>query len=485
MPTKKKKAALRRKAARRRALRNLITVIVLLALVCAAVAVLMHFRNTAKDSAAANLPTPTPQATATATAAPQPTATPTPEPTATPTPTPTATPTPEPTATPTPTPKTETQITITAVGDCTIGGLKSSNFHDYAAEQSPEYFFENVQKYFQNDDLTIINLEGPLTNQTDKRPNRTYNFRGKPEYVNILTSSGIDACNLANNHGYDYKKQGLIDTYNVLTQAGIASFGFGLEYYTEIDGFTVCCLGFTEWDFEKSEILDVIKAARPKCDLLIVSIHWGREYVNTPPSYCRDMGPKMIDAGADLVIGNHSHVYGTIYQYKGKWIIYSLGNFVFGGNNDPDYQECTIFRQTFTVSKGKSEDAGIDIIPARVSSNPKYNDFKPMIMEPGEGLRQLKRVASVSNFDPYMVNWMDDSYVYETGILPRPTDAAAQSTAAPAAEISLPDFAAETDIPNITQAPAQTAEPENTAGENEPFALPDLTVEPAQVASVG
>ena len=494
MPAKKKKSAKARKAAaRRRARRNLIVVIVLLALVCAAVVLLMHFRNAADDRAAAALPSATPEATATLTPEPTATPTPAPTPTATPTPTPepTATPTPEPTATPEPTPKTETQITITAVGDCTIGGLKSSNFHDYAASQRPEYFFENVQKYFQNDDLTIINLEGPLTNQTTKRPNRTFNFKGKPEYVNILTCSGIDVCNLANNHGYDYQKDGLKETYQVLTNAGIASCGFGLEYYTEIDGFIVGCLGFTEWDFEKSEIINVIKAARQKCDLLIVSIHWGREYKHTPTSYCQDMGPRMIDAGADLVIGNHSHVYGTIYQYKGKYIIYSLGNFVFGGNNDPDYQECTIFRQTFTVSKGKSVDAGVDIVPARVSSNPKYNDFKPMIMEPGEGLRQLKRVASVSNFDPLTVNWMEDSYVYETGILPRPSDAAAEPTAAPEAEIVLPDFAVEQDapednmIPETTEAPVQAPQQEAVIDENRPFALPELTVEPAQVKTVG
>ncbi|MBQ3575319.1 MAG: CapA family protein, partial [Clostridia bacterium] len=270
MPAKKKKKA----AARAR--RNIIAVIVLLVLVCAAVVLLMRFKDIAGDRVAANLPTPTVAPTAVITPEPtaEPTAVPTPTPTAEPTPTPTVapTPTPEPTATPVPTPKTETQITITAVGDCTIGGLPNANFHDYAAKKMPEYFFENVQKYFQNDDLTIINLEGPLTNQTSKRPNRTFNFKGKPEYVNILTCSGIEVCNLANNHGYDYKEAGLKDTYNTLTEAGLASCGFGLEYYTEIDGFTVGCLGFTQWDFKKAEILDAIKAARGKCDLLIVSI---------------------------------------------------------------------------------------------------------------------------------------------------------------------------------------------------------------------
>ncbi len=472
-------------AAKRRSQRNLIVIVALLVLIISAAAVLYTFRDTFRDKAVQNLPTPTPEVTAT----PEPTATatpaPTPTPTAEPTPTPTAEPTaePTPTATPVPTPKTETEITITAVGDCTIGGLPNANFHDYAAKKMPEYFFENVQKYFRNDDLTIINLEGPLTNQTSKRPNRTFNFKGKPEYVNILTCSGIEVCNLANNHGYDYKEAGLKETYQTLTDAGLASCGFGLEYYTEIDGFTVGCLGFTEWDFKKAEIIDAIKAARQKCDLLIVSIHWGREYVHKPTEYCRDMGPKMIDAGADLVIGNHSHVYGTIYQYKGKYIIYSLGNFVFGGNNDPDYQECTIFRQTFTVSEGKAVDAGIDIIPARVSSNPKYNDFKPMIMDAEEGLKQLKKVASVSNFVPDQVNWMEDSYVYEMGILPRPGEATAEPTATPAPTLA-PN--GEIVMPEITEAPVrETALPDLTQDAGQQIVLPDLAAEAELAPAVG
>lgn len=463
MPAKKKKK--NAAAARRRSDRAL--VVVLLALVCISIAFLLtmkHFvSGRATDEQIFAVQQESVTAEPTQTIEPTPTAEPTPTPTIEPTATPAPTPTPtiEPTATPAPTPKTQTQITITAVGDCTIGGLSWSNFHKYAEKEDPEYFFENVQKYFRNDDLTIINLEGPLTNATAKRPNRTYNFKGKPEYVDILTCSSIEVCNLANNHGYDYKTEGLKETYETLTAAGIASCGFGVEYYTEIDGFTVCCLGFTQWDYKKAEIIDAIKAAREKCDLLIVSMHWGKEYRNTPTDYCKEMGPKMIDAGADLVIGNHSHVYGTIYQYKGKYIIYSLGNFVFGGNNDPDYQECTIFRQTFTVSKGQAVDAGIDIIPARVSSTKKYNDFKPMIMDAEEGFKQLKKIAAVSNFDPQEVNWMEDSYVYEMGILEKPN--------------AEEEIAASDESGN-----AAAVEPDDAQ-----IVLPMLTVEPDTVVSVG
>ena len=235
------------------------------------------------------------------------------------------------------------------------------------------------------------------------------------------------------------------------------------------------------------------------CTAMAEAIHWGKERVHTPTAYCKSMGPKMIDAGADLVIGNHSHVYGTIYQYKGKYIIYSLGNFVFGGNNDPYYQECTIFRQKFTVSKGKAVDAGIDIIPARLSSNREYNDFKPMIMDAKEGYEQLKKVAAVSNFVPTRVNWLEDSYVYEMGILPKPDDTDDQpglasnteTTAEPTVEPTAtpaPTLAPNSKIvmPDITKEPIQpTAQPEVKQDDGQQIFLPDITVEPELKAAVG
>lgn len=316
------------------------------------------------------------------------------------------------------------RILISATGDCTLGTYKTkdgnpSAFKSFVKKYGYDYFFANVSELFAEDDLTIVNLEGPLTNHNTKRPRRTFNFRGYPEWVEILTSGNVDICNLANNHALDYKEEGFKDTYKALTEAGIGASGYGPEYYTDVKGFTVGSLGFTEWNFEVKDILAKVKAANEKCDLLIVSMHWNEEHQYRLSNYCRKMGRALIDAGADLVIGNHSHVYGEIEIYNGKYIINSLGNFVFGGNDDPFVRECVIFRQEFLMyPDGTVGDGGIDIIPCFLSSTEKYNDFQPRIAEPDEGRELLYAIAALSpGMTPDKVLWMEDSYVVEHGIL--------------------------------------------------------------------
>lgn len=365
--------------------------------------------------------------------APQPTFTP--QPTATPKPTPTVEvflPTPEPTAQSTPEPET---IVITAAGDCTLGhyrakGGRASNFKKAFENNGPDYFFQNFRELFSQDDLTIVNLEGPLTSYNKKRPNRTFNFRGYPEYVDILTSGSVEICNLANNHALDYQEEGFKDTYNNLTQAGIGASGYGPEYFTVVNGYTVGSVGYTEWNFEVDDILESVAEAAENCDLLIVSMHWNEEHEYKLSKYCRKMGRALIDAGADIVIGNHSHVIGEIEQYNGKYIINSLGNFCFGGNDDPHVRECVVFRQKFIMHwDGTVEDGGIDLIPALISSTEAYNDFQPRIATPEEGREIVYAIGGLSdNLDPEQIRWLEDGYVMRNGLLPGTTP---QVTAAP------------------------------------------------------
>ncbi len=330
-------------------------------------------------------------------------------------------PTPEPTPEPTQAP---VSITITATGDVTLGTYttgsgKRSNFKSFVDKYGYDYFLQNVRELFEQDDLTIINLEGPLTDHNTKRPGRTFNFRGYPDYVNILSGSSVEICNLANNHALDYKKEGFKDTYEALMEAGIGASGYGPEYYTQVKGYTVGSLGFTEWNFEEEDILSAVEAAAAKCDLLIVSMHWGKERHYELSSYSKRMGRKLIDAGADLVIGNHSHVYGEIEKYNGKYIINSLGNFCFGGNDDPDILDCAIFRQKFLINAdGSVTDGGIDIIPALISSNEEYNDFQPRIADLEDGARMLKEIKRCSpGLTQDNVLWMEDSYIIRNGLL--------------------------------------------------------------------
>lgn len=306
-------------------------------------------------------------------------------------------------------------ITITAVGDCTLGGdVKSGgyrNFEKYATKYGPDYFFANVRSLFESDDLTIVNLEGPLTNSTDMRSGRTFNFRGYPQYAQILSGSSVEIANVANNHALDFGDEGLTETAEVLTNAGIGVSGFSRIYTTEVKGVKVCSVGFTEWAYSEEQISKAIRSVRDKCDLLIVSVHWGEEKQHKATKTQVSLGRAMVDAGADIVIGNHSHVYGGVEQYKGKYIIYSLGNFCFGGNKNPGDKNCTIFQQTFNVGKdGTVSDAGINIIPARVSGKNNTNDFQPYILTGDAAAKQLTKIAEVSKVDSQSLVWMDGGF---------------------------------------------------------------------------
>lgn len=341
------------------------------------------------------------------------------------TPIPTATPTPIPempemaTVAPLPTVK-STSITITAVGDCTLGGNVTGGgddrFHAYVKRYGYDYFFANVRSLFENDDLTIVNLEGPLTNSKNKRSGRTYNFRGKPEYVNILSGSSVEIANVANNHALDFGESGLAETAQVLTKAGIGVSGFSRVYSTEVKGVKVTSIGFTKWQYSQKQIVKAIEAARKNCDLLIVSMHWGEEGVYKTSTEQRSVGHAAIDAGADIVIGHHPHVFGGIEEYKGKYIVYSLGNFCFGGNGNPSDKRCLIFQQTFNVDgNGNVSNGGINIIPAAVTGVSGKNNFQPIIMPAERGTTLLKNVAKYSKMSLNTTDWMKGSYMEKLG----------------------------------------------------------------------
>ena len=122
--------------------------------------------------------------------------------------------------------------------------------------------------------------------------------------------------------------------------------------------------------------------------------------------------------GADLVIGNHSHMYSGIELYKGKYIIGSLGNFCFGGNLRPSEYTCAIYRQAFTVyPDGTVEDAGIDILPAQVGSRRNVNDCQPsLITSEYEAAHLFQSIMHLGNFKAGSVKWLDDSFAVKNGL---------------------------------------------------------------------
>jgi poly-gamma-glutamate capsule biosynthesis protein CapA/YwtB (metallophosphatase superfamily) len=301
-------------------------------------------------------------------------------------------------------------ITISAAGDATLGGDYNTSAHErfdsYAEKHGYAYFLENVRDIFEQDDLTFVNLEGPLTTSTDKRGGRIFNFKGAPAYANILALGSVELAGLANNHALDFGRSGLEETVESLSAAGVEACGYQLVYRDVINGISVTCMSVTEWDYTTDELKEMIARERGDCDLLIMMIHWGEERAYQPTDSQMKYGYAMIDAGADLVLGSHSHVVGGIERYAGKYIVYGLGNFCFGGNSNPSDKDAMIFQQTFALDPDAGIlDAGIAIVPISVSSVSGTNDYRPTPLTGSEATRVLKKIGGYSLVQMDQIRW--------------------------------------------------------------------------------
>ena len=283
-------------------------------------------------------------------------------------------------------------LAVSLTGDCTLGTDEnfdySTSLNAYYESSGSAYFFQNVRSIFEQDDLTIVNMEGTLTTSAT-REDKLYAFKADPSYVSILTDGSVEAANLANNHSQDYGQQSLEDTKTALDGAGITHFGYDETAVIDVKGVKVGLVGIYElYDhMERAQQLkdNIAKVKEEGAQLVIVSFHWGNEKETVPDSNQTQLGHMAIDAGADLVVGHHPHVLQGIEKYNGKFIVYSLGNFCFGGNSAPSDMDTMIFQQTFTItSEGVQTDDNINIIPCRISSVYDYNNYQPTPCEDGE-----------------------------------------------------------------------------------------------------
>lgn len=301
----------------------------------------------------------------------------------------------------------ETTITISAAGDCTLGTDEGFNYKrsfkgKYDAVQDPAYFFQNVQPVFAQDDLTIVNMEGTLTEKTTREP-KQFAFKGDAEYAKILTAGAVEAANLANNHSFDYGKKSYEDTITALEAEGISSFGYERTAVMDIKGVKVGLAGVYELAEHidcKQDLLDNIASLKEQgAQIIIVSFHWGQEKENVPSDVQVELAHAAVDNGADLVLGHHPHVLQGIEEYKGKNIVYSLGNFCFGGNSAPSDMDTMIFQQTFTVKDGKlQEDNVTNILPCKISSayEEGYNNYQPILAEGEQKEKIFERLSEYS-----------------------------------------------------------------------------------------
>lgn len=221
-------------------------------------------------------------------------------------------------------------------------------------------------------DFTLGNLECPIATTGKAMDNKIFTFRAHPRVLDVLKGR-FDALGVANNHSGDYGKVAFQETLALLDQAGIPHFGGGRNLaaahaplWIERQGLRIAVLGYNEfkprsfeagpdwpgiaWS-EDSQVIGDIRAARSAgADLVIPFMHWGWEREPQPAERQRQLARAMIDAGAAAVVGGHPHVTQGAEHYRGRPIIYSLGNFVFDGFESPEARLGWVLR--LTVDRG-------------------------------------------------------------------------------------------------------------------------------------
>lgn len=296
-------------------------------------------------------------------------------------------------------------ITVSATGDCTLGTDEFFSWEDSLPAKYEEtgdfsYFFQNVKPVFSEDDLTIVNFEGTLTD-SENRADKQFAFKADQSYANILTEGSVEAASLANNHSKDYGEESYADTIGALDEAGIVNFGYDRTAMMEIKGVKIGLVGtyvLAEGIGVKDSMVANIQSLKEQgAQLVIVSFHWGEEKAAYPGEVQKELAHAAVDNGADLVIGHHPHVLQGVEEYEGRNIVYSLGNFCFGGNSYPSDMDTVIFQQTFTFEGGeRKEDNVTSIIPCSISSASGYNNYQPTPVQGEEADRILQKLEERS-----------------------------------------------------------------------------------------
>ena len=334
-------------------------------------------------------------------------------------------------------------ITVTSAGDAVLGGDPRShvvNAHSYQDFKNAILLpgddsvagdgsvFTRVAKYFQGDDnVSTLNLECALTYKLSRDKYKSFVFQGDPGNAKtMLKASGIDAVNIANNHSYDVGKDGYEGTMRALTKGGVKYYGNGNTcYVTTASGVKVAFLGFISKDLLTGSMRKQIQNAAKRSDMVVVMYHWTDvpefRYAK-PNSRQQSIAHAAISAGADLVLGEHTHRLNGIERYKGKYIVYDMGNFVtiaknplnaFGPSNPYgkyDY-DSMIYQQKFHIwTDGFVEPSDITIIPCSITSSPKatVNNAQPMPYTDSTDIDRVEaaiKAGSPSNFSEYPITF--------------------------------------------------------------------------------
>lgn len=298
------------------------------------------------------------------------------------------------------------RVDMTFVGDI----MFSDKVEGLLKQQGYDYPYEFVRTYIEQADIAVANLETPITQKGTPAQDKEYVYRSSPEALPDFSQAGFDLVNLANNHSMDYGQDGLLDTLEQLRRIDIDYVGAGQDadeayQYKIIEekGFKIAFLGFSRvvpevsWKADKDHPgvaamydyrrpVQAIEQAQKEADLVVVLAHWGVEREDLPVPYQEELAHRFIDAGADLIVGGHPHVLQGLEQYKGKWIAYSLGNFIFTTNSTGKTWETAILQ----ASCDESAKCELRVVPVLT----KFAKPKPLTGDQGNAL--LSRISGIS-----------------------------------------------------------------------------------------
>lgn len=249
-------------------------------------------------------------------------------------------------------PLSASEIKIVVAGDTCFSGRLELTGKKFGYD----FFLESVQPFVQSADFAILNLETCVSLRGEPQKGKEFVFRSRPESLKAIKNAGFSAVSVANNHSLDFGKQAFLDTLDKLAKTGILYAGGGLnsdEAYAPAiyvrNGVKIAFFAFTDVlppgfasgkgkagvaDSKHPEKLSkLIKGWDGKADLIVVSMHWGKELSQTPTERQVQLAKMLVDSGADLVIGHHPHVVQPAEVYRNRLILYSLGNFIFSSGS--------------------------------------------------------------------------------------------------------------------------------------------------------
>ena len=293
-------------------------------------------------------------------------------------------------------------------------------------------------------DYFAANQEFPFSSRGQQAPDKQYTFRLPESRVSLMNEIGVDLVTLANNHALDFGTDALLDTVSTLDQAGILHVGAGADSeaarqpaIVDVNGVRVGFIGASRvipvasWTagasspgmltaYDPALLVQTIQETRPLCDYLVVLTHWGVERAEMPVDHQTSLGRQCIDAGADLVVGSHPHVLQGIEYYRGKPIVYSLGNFIFGSSIPR-----TALLEVSLTPQETSSDASQDS-PQDASRDANVSPDASLTLHPGTSsggfTRMVTEPAKKEEFFQYLEGISFDISIDESGAVTPPSD---------------------------------------------------------------